>query len=411
MTEQKSSGKALLFIFITLFIDVMGIGIIIPVLPKLIMSMEHCTIEEATVIGGWMMFIYSFMQFFFSPLLGALSDRFGRRPVLLISLLGFGIDYLFLGFAGSISLLFIGRLIAGVTGASFTVAGAYIADISPPEKRAQNFGIIGAAFGLGFIAGPALGAAIAHFGERVPFFVAAGLSLANWLYGFFILPESLKPENRRAFQWKRANPVGALLQMIKHPMVLRLAIVFFLVNLAGQSLPSTWAYYTMERYGWTEKGVGFSLAYVGLCIAIVQGGLTRIIIPKIGEQRAVYTGLILNTIGMIAVALSGEGWMLFVAMIPLSMGGLAGPSLQSITSKEIPANEQGELQGFMTSVMSITAIVGPLLMTNLFSAGASGKLGFDLPGAPYLCSALLLVSGLVFSYFTFRWVQKNNVQS
>lgn len=405
MTEQKSSGKALLFIFITLFIDVMGIGIIIPVLPKLIMSMEHCSIEEATVIGGWMMFIYSFMQFFFSPLLGALSDRFGRRPVLLISLLGFGIDYLFLGFAGSISLLFIGRLIAGVTGASFTVAGAYIADISPPEKRAQNFGIIGAAFGLGFIAGPALGAAIAHFGERVPFFVAAGLSLANWLYGFFILPESLKPENRRAFQWKRANPVGALIQMIKHPVVLRLAIVFFLVNLAGQSLPSTWAYYTMERYGWTEKGVGFSLAYVGLCIAIVQGGLTRIIIPKIGEQRAVYTGLILNTIGMIAVALSGEGWMLFIAMIPLSMGGLAGPSLQSITSKEIPANEQGELQGSMTSVMSITAITGPLLMTNLFSAGASGSFGYNLPGAPYLCSALLLVSGLLFSWFTFRWVK------
>ncbi len=411
MTEQKSSGKALLFIFITLFIDVMGIGIIIPVLPKLIMSMEHCTIEEATVIGGWMMFIYSFMQFFFSPLLGALSDRFGRRPVLLISLLGFGIDYLFLGFAGSISLLFIGRLIAGITGASFTVAGAYIADISPPEKRAQNFGIIGAAFGLGFIAGPALGAAIAHFGERVPFFVAAGLSLANWLYGFFILPESLKPENRRAFQWKRANPVGALIQMIKHPVVLRLAIVFFLVNLAGQSLPSTWAYYTMERYGWTEKGVGFSLAYVGLCIAIVQGGLTRIIIPKIGEQRAVYTGLILNTIGMIAVAISGEGWMLFVAMIPLSMGGLAGPSLQSITSKEIPANEQGELQGFMTSVMSITAIIGPLLMTNLFSAGASGSLGFDLPGAPYLCSALLLVSGLLFSWFTFRWVKSRQTNS
>jgi DHA1 family tetracycline resistance protein-like MFS transporter len=402
MTEQKSSGKALLFIFITLFIDVMGIGIIIPVLPKLIMSMEHCTIEEATVIGGWMMFIYSFMQFFFSPLLGALSDRFGRRPVLLISLLGFGIDYLFLGFAGTISLLFLGRLIAGITGASFTVAGAYIADISPPEKRAQNFGIIGAAFGLGFIAGPAVGAAIAQFGERVPFFAAAGLSLANWLYGYFILPESVKPENRRAFQWKRANPVGALLQMIKHPMVLKLAIVFFLVNLVGQSLPSTWAYYTMERYGWTEKGVGFSLAYVGLCIAIVQGGLTRVIIPKIGEQRAVYTGLILNTIGMIAVALSGEGWMLFVAMIPLSMGGLAGPSLQAITSKEIPANEQGELQGFMTSVMSITAIIGPLLMTNLFSAGASGKLGIDLPGAPYLCSATLLVLGLFFAIYTFR---------
>lgn len=399
MSDKPKGNRALLFIFITLFIDVMGIGIIIPVLPKLIMQMEHCSIEEANVIGGYMMFIYSFMQFFFSPLLGALSDRFGRRIVLLISLFGFGVDYLFLGFAGTIGLLFVGRLIAGITGASFTVAGAYIADISPPEKRAQNFGIIGAAFGLGFIAGPALGAAISGFGDRVPFFVAAGLALLNWLYGYFILPESLKPENRRKFEWKRANPVGALLQLIRKPVVAQLAIVFFLINLAGQSLPGCWPYYTMERYGWGEAGVGLSLAFVGLCIAIVQGGLTRVIIPKIGEQRSVHYGLIMSTIGLAGIAFSSEAWMIFVAIVPLALGGISGPSLQSIVSKEIPANEQGELQGFLTSVMSITAILGPLLFPWLFSSFSSGKYGVVLPGAPYICAAILQLAALIFAWY------------
>ncbi|MBI3510547.1 MAG: TCR/Tet family MFS transporter [Bacteroidetes bacterium] len=396
MTE-KTNKRALLFIFITLFVDVMGIGIIIPVLPKLIMGMAHCTLEHATVIGGRMGFIYAFMQFFFSPVLGALSDRFGRRTVLLISLFGFGIDYLILGFAKTIVVLFIGRLIAGITGASFTVAGAYIADISPPEKRAQNFGIIGAAFGLGFIAGPALGGALAHFGPRIPFFAAAGLSLLNWLYGFFILPESLKPENRRKFQWKRANPLGSLLQLSKHPVVVRMAVVFFLVNLAGQSLPNVWSYYTIKRYHWTEAGVGLSLTYVGMLIAIVQGGLTRIIIPKIGEKRSIYFGLIMNIIGMTGIALSGNPLWLFVATVPLTLGGLAGPSMQSVLSKAIPANEQGELQGFMNSVMSITAIIGPLLMPWLFSTFSNGYHGIILLGAPYFCSAILSSAALIYA--------------
>lgn len=395
-------NKALLFIFITLFIDVMGIGIIIPVLPKLIMSLEHCTIDEANVIGGWMMTIYSLMQFVFSPLLGALSDRYGRRSVLLLSLFGFGIDYLFLGFAGTITMLFIGRLIAGITGASFTVAGAYIADISPPEKRAQNFGIIGAAFGLGFIAGPAIGGLISGFGDRVPFFVAAGLALVNWLYGFFILPESLKPENRRKFEWKRANPVGALLQLIKKPIVLKLAIVFFLLNLAGQSLPGVWAYYTMHRFHWEEGGVGLSLAFVGLCVAIVQAGLTRVIIPKIGEQRAVYYGIMLAMIGLTGIAFSWEAWMLFVATFVLALGGINGPSLQSIVSKEIPANEQGELQGFLTSVMSITAILGPLLFPWLFSSFVKGEFGIVFPGAPYVAAAFMQLCAWIFAWWILR---------
>jgi DHA1 family tetracycline resistance protein-like MFS transporter len=402
MSEQKSGNKALLFIFITLFIDVMGIGIIIPVLPKLIMNMEHCTIGRANLIGGWMMFIFSFMQFVFSPLLGALSDRFGRRPVLLFSLFGFGIDYLFMGFAGTIALLFVGRLIAGITGASFTVAGAYIADISPPEKRAQNFGIIGAAFGLGFIAGPALGGLISGFGDRVPFFVAAGLALLNWLYGFFVLPESLKPENRRNFEWKRANPVGALIQLLKKPMVARIAIIFFLINLAGQSLPMCWSYYSIEKFAWTERGIGFSLAFVGICVAIVQGGLTRVIIPKIGERRAIIWGIFFAMIGMIGIAFAWEGWVLFAATVPLALGGINGPSLQSLASKEIPANEQGELQGILTSVMSVTAIFGPWIFPWLFSTFSAGYKGVIMPGAPYLFAAILQFGALVYAMVLLR---------
>lgn len=402
MTEKSGSNKALLFIFITLLIDVMGIGIIIPVLPKLIMNMEHCTIERANIIGGGMMFIFSLMQFVFSPLLGALSDRYGRRPVLLLSLFGFGIDYLFLGFAGTITLLFVGRLIAGITGASFTVAGAYIADISPPEKRAQNFGIIGAAFGLGFIAGPAIGGLISGFGDRVPFFVAAGLALLNWLYGYFVLPESLKPENRRKFEWKRANPVGALIQLVTKPMVARIAIIFFLINLAGQSLPMCWSYFAIEKFAWSEKGIGLSLAFVGICVAIVQGGLTRVIIPKIGEKRAVIWGTFFAMIGMIGIAFAWEGWMLFVATIPLALGGLNGPSLQSLASKEIASNEQGELQGILTSVMSVTAILGPWLFPWLFSTFSAGFNGIVMPGAPYLCAAFLQFCALTYAWFLLR---------
>ncbi len=402
MSEPKSGNKALLFIFITLFIDVMGVGIIIPVLPKLIMNMEHCTIERANIIGGMMMFIFSFMQFVFSPLLGALSDRYGRRIVLLISLFGFGIDYLFMGFAGTIAMLFVGRLIAGITGASFTVAGAYIADISPPEKRAQNFGIIGAAFGLGFIAGPALGGLISGFGDRVPFFVAAGLALLNWLYGFFVLPESLKPENRRNFEWKRANPVGALIQLVKKPVVARIAVIFFLINLAGQSLPMCWSYFAIEKFQWTETGIGFSLAFVGVCVAIVQGGLTRVIIPRIGERRAVIWGIFFAMIGMIGIAFAWEGWVLFAATVPLALGGINGPSLQSLASKEIAANEQGELQGILTSVMSVTAILGPWVFPWLFSTFSAGFRGIVMPGAPYLFAAVLQFSALIYAAYLLR---------
>jgi DHA1 family tetracycline resistance protein-like MFS transporter len=400
--DNKQNNKALLFIFITLLVDVIGLGIIIPVLPDLIISILHCNTPHAAVIGGWMMLAYSAMQFLFSPVLGGLSDRFGRRPILLCSLFAFGIDYFILGFANSIPFLFIGRFIAGVTGASFTTASAYIADISTPQTRAKNFGMIGAAFGLGFIIGPAIGGLLGSFGLRVPFFVAAGLSFANVIYGYFIVPESLKPENRRIFEWKRANPLGALLHLKNYPMLIGLTSAFFLINLAGQSLPSTWAFFGKYRFGWDEGMIGLSLAVVGLSIAIVQGGLNRIIVPKLGEKKSVLFGFTFYAIGMAACAASTSTWMIFIAVVPLALGGLGGPSAQSLMTSQVPANAQGELQGTLTSLISVSAIIGPLLFPFLFSYFTSENAPVAIPGAALYCSSLLAICALIVSVFVFR---------
>ncbi len=393
MAEKRSA--ALIFIFITLLIDVTGIGIIIPVLPKLIQEMTGGTLSDASEYGGWLLFAYSIMQFFCSPILGGLSDQYGRRPVLLASLFGFGIDYLFLGFAPTIFWLFVGRIVSGITGASFTTAGAYIADISEPEKRAQNFGLIGAAFGLGFIIGPAIGGVLGHYGARIPFFAAAGLTLLNWLYGFFVVPESLKPENRRPFDWKRANPVGSLLQLKSYPVVISLVGSFVCIYIAGHATQSTWTYYTMEKFKWTEDWVGYSLGFVGLTVAIVQGGLNRVLIPKLGSVRSVYIGLSFYVIGFLCFGFATKDWMMFAFMIPYAMGGLAGPSLQGIISSQVPANEQGELQGGLNSLISLTSIVGPLLMTHLFAYFTSAAAPVYFPGAPFVMGAFLTVLGIV----------------
>lgn len=400
--SAKPKNNALFFIFLTLLIDVIGLGIIIPVMPDLIISIVHCDTPHASVISGWMMLAYSSMQFLFSPVLGGLSDRFGRRPILLCSLLAFGIDYFILGFANSIAFLFVGRFIAGMTGASFTTATAYIADISTPETRAKNFGMVGAAFGLGFIIGPAIGGMLGGFGLRVPFFAAAGLSLLNTLYGFFVVPESLKPENRRKFEWKRANPLGALLHLRRYPMLIGLSTAFLLINLAGQSLPTTWAFFGKYQLHWTEGTIGISLAVVGLGIAGVQGGLNRVLIPKLGEKRSIYLGFLFYAIGMAACALSTQTWMAFAAMLPLALGGLAGPSTQSLMSSQVPPNEQGELQGTLTSMMSVTAIIGPLLFPYLFSYFNSESAPVHLPGAAFLCSAALTLMALLVCIVVFR---------
>ena len=335
------------------------------------------------------------MQFIFSPILGGLSDQYGRRPVLLASLFGFGIDYIFLGFAPSIGWLFVGRLIAGVLGASFTTAGAYIADVSPPEKRAQNFGLIGAAFGLGFIIGPMLGGLLGQYGARVPFFVSAGLALLNWLYGYFVLPESLLPENRRPFDWKRANPVGSLRHLKKYPIIFGLVIPLVLIYIAGYATQSTWTYFTMEKFGWDEKWVGYSLAFVGVMAALVQGGLTRTIIPRLGNTKSIYWGLSAYGISFFMYAFANQGWMLFAITILAALGGIATPALQAIMSNEVPANEQGELRGALTSLMSLTAVVGPVMMTSLFAYFTTSAAPVVFPGAPFAMGGVLTLLSLV----------------
>lgn len=387
----KNRKPALGFIFITLLLDVIGFGIIIPIIPKYISHLIGSDLSNASIYSGWLMFSFSVMQFLFSPVLGSLSDRYGRRPILLISLFGFGLNYLIIAFAPTIGWLFIGRILAGIMGASFTTASAYIADISTPEKRAQNFGLIGAAFGLGFIIGPVMGGILGHYGMKLPFLVAAGLTFVNWAYGYFVLPESLPKRYRRRFDFKRANPVGSLLQLRKYPVIWGLIGSLICVYIAGFATQSTWTFFTMEAFHWNETLVGYSLGLVGLLMAVVQGGLVRIINPKLGPVKSIYTGLIFYGAGLVMIALAPQGWMLFLIMIPFSIGGIANPAIQSIISNEVPANEQGELQGALTSLMSVTSIVGPLLMTGLFSFFTSKSAPLYFPGAPFMMGAVLVV--------------------
>lgn len=390
------------FIFITLFLDVMGWGLIIPVLPTLVSSLKGVPINEASSYGAVLLFGYAFSQFLFAPVLGNLSDQFGRRPVLLLSLFGFSVNYLLLAWAPSFFWLIVGRIVAGVAGSSVSTAGAYIADVSTEETRAKNYGMVGAAFGLGFIIGPAVGGVVASLGVRAPFYAAAGLCLLNGLYGYFILPESLSPENRRSFNWKRANPFGALKVFQSHPTVARLAIVYFLIYLGAQAVQSTWSYFTMYRFGWNEKIVGLSLAVVGLLVAIVQSVLTRVVNPKIGNEKSIYIGLSFYSIGLFAFAFASMGWMMFVFLIPYCLGGLAGPSLQSKLASLLPANVQGELQGALTSLMSLTAILGPLIMNNLFAYFTRPDSTIHFPGIAFFIGSLAMLSSLIISKLTFN---------
>jgi DHA1 family tetracycline resistance protein-like MFS transporter len=398
---MKGNRKAALgFIFVTMLLDVTGLGIIIPVFPKLISQLIHGDLSTASLWGSWLVSVFAIMQFFFSPVLGGLSDRYGRRPVLLLSLLGFGLDYLVMAYAPTIWWLFATRVFAGMMGASFTTATAYIADISTPEKRAQNFGMIGVAFGLGFIIGPMAGGILGKISSRLPFIVAACCSLLNTLYGFFILPESLAPENHRKFDWKRANPVGNLKQLSKYPVVLGMVASILCLYIAAHAVQSTWTYYTMLKFSWNEDTVGYSLAFVGLMVGAVQGGLIRVIIPKIGKKWSVYSGIILYTIGLLLFGLSNQSWMMFAFLIPYAMGGIAGPALQGIMSDKVPANAQGELQGGLTGLVSLTSIFGPLVMCGLFNYFTKKDTPLYLPGAPFFMAALLCLLALLFAMRT-----------
>jgi DHA1 family tetracycline resistance protein-like MFS transporter len=380
---------AIIFIFITIVIDVLGIGIIVPVIPKIILELTGKGLSEASKYSGLLMSSYAIMQFVFSPIIGGLSDKYGRRPVILASLFGFFFDYLILIFAPTFTWLFVARIIAGITGASFTTATAYIADISTDENRSKNFGMVGAAFGLGFIIGPPIGGILGDIGTRVPFMFAAGLTLINALYGYFVLPESLKKENRREFDWKRANPVGSLKNIGRYPALLGLIGALFCLQIAGQAHPSTWSYFTMKEFNWTLKEVGYSLAFVGLMVAIVQGGLNRVINPKLGDRNSIIIGLLFYGIGFILFAFATKGWMMYIFMVPFGLGGIAGPALQSMITKQVAPNEQGELQGGITSMQSITTIIGPLFASNLFSYFSAEDAPIFFPGAAFFMAGVV----------------------
>jgi DHA1 family tetracycline resistance protein-like MFS transporter len=391
-------------------LDVIGLGIIIPVVPQLLQHLMHITdktdISSIAKPAMLMTFIYAAMQFIFAPILGSLSDHYGRRPILLFSLLGFGLDYIFLAFAPTIGWLFVGRIFSGITGASITTAAAYMADISDEKTRAKNFGMIGAAFGLGFIIGPLLGGLLGELGPRIPFLVAAGLALINALYGYFILPESLDKEHRRAFDIKRANPIGSLKNLNKYPAVFGLIIALFFIYLSAHSVQSNWSFANISKFGWTPKMIGISLGVVGLLVSLVQGVLIRFINPKIGNEKSVYYGIMLYAIGLILFAFASQTWMMFLFLIPYCLGGISGPALQAIISLHVSKNEQGELQGSLTGLQSLTTIIGPPMMIGLTSYFSikNDPNHIYFPGAAFLLGALFMISSAIIAY----WVLKHD---
>lgn len=400
---KKSKKQAAVgFIFITMLIDIIGWGIIIPVIPSLIKELINGDISEASKYGGWLTFAYAITQFIFAPIIGNLSDKYGRRPILLMSLFGFSLDYLLLAFAPTIAWLFVGRILAGITGASITTASAYIADVSTSENRAKNFGMIGAAFGLGFIIGPVIGGLLGQYGARVPFYAAAILCMLNFLYGYFILPESLDKENRRNFEWKRANPIGAFLHLKKYPNLIGLIIAIFILYVGSHAVQSNWSFYTMYRFNWDERMVGISLGIIGLLVGIVQGGLIRWINPKIGNVKSIYIGLLLYTIGMFLFAFATESWMMFLFLIPYCLGGIAGPALQAVVSENVNPSEQGEIQGTLTSLMSASSIIGPPMMASVFYFFTHDEAPFKFPGAPFVLGGVLMLVSTILAYRTLR---------
>jgi DHA1 family tetracycline resistance protein-like MFS transporter len=405
MDQQSFSKNALLFILITICMDSIGLGIIIPSFPALIADTAHVSIKDSHSYFGWVMGAYAFMQFLFSPMIGSLSDRFGRRPVLLTSVLGMGIDYIFMYFAPDLFWLVLGRTISGMFGASYTSAAAYIADISAPEDRAKNFGMIGAAFGIGFILGPAMGGLIAdsNMGPRGPFLVAGCLSLLNFIYGFLVLRESLPVHDRRAFEWKRANPLGALKQLKRYKKNRYLFLVVFLVLFSNMAVHTTWNYYSIEKFGWTAKDVGISLAVVGVCFGVVQGGLSGVLVRKLGEKGAATFGLVTLIVIMTGIGLVPYGWMLYVLILPYAFANIVDPAIRSLVSNETANNEQGELQGIFTSLMSLAEIIGPPFMMWVYHWGVSASAAPGwLYGTPYYAGAVLALAALI----VLRWALK-----
>jgi DHA1 family tetracycline resistance protein-like MFS transporter len=394
-TPVRTTRHALAFIAVTLLLDTIGFGLIMPVYPRLLVELTGESLSRAAVYGGWLGFVFAVMQFVFAPILGNLSDRYGRRRVLLFAIGALGIDYIIMGFAPTLAWLFVGRAIAGAAGASFTPAYAYVADISPPEQRAQNFGVVGAAFGIGFIIGPAIGGLLGTLGPRAPFFAAAALSLINFCYGFFVLPESLPPERRRAFQWRRANPLGTLAQMKKHPVVLGVLGALFLWGLGNQVMPSTWAFYTKLRFGWSEAMIGASFAMVGVVMASSQAIVMRRLVPRLGERRTALIGITSGMIGYAGFGLATATWMMFALFATWFFAAIVMPTMNAFMSHRISPDAQGELQGAVASLFSLAAIIGPPIMTHLFARFSSPESTVHLPGAAFLAAAVLAAGCLL----------------
>ena len=395
-SEAKTSRLALTFIFITMLIDTIGLGIIIPVSPGIIAQLTHQNLSGAARWGGWLFFSYALMQFLCAPLIGNLSDRFGRRPVLILSLVMLGVDYLITGLAPTIALLFVGRILSGVAGAAYPTANAYIADISPPEKRAANFGLVGAAFGVGFVLGPAVGGFVGeHFGLRAPFFVAAGFSFANALFGLLVLHESLPVERRRRFELWRANPLGALKALSHFPQLAMLLAVLVLVQFAHDSLPSTWTYYTMLKFGWGPGDVAWSLVAIGILTAFSFAVLPRLVVPRIGERGAVYVGFLFGSVAYLGYALASKAWLFYAWMIPFTLGSVGGPALNAIMSHSVPPTEQGELQGASSSITSLTSVIAMWAMPTLFAWFTGKGAPIYFPGASFFAAAICELGALL----------------
>ena len=413
--------RAFLFIFITVLLNMIGFGVIMPVMPQLIMEVTGEDISHAAKWGGYLSVVYALMQFFMMPIIGGLSDRYGRRPVLLTSLAAYSFDFLIMALAPVIGVILVARMFAGAFAATFSTANAYIADISPPEKRAANFGMMGAAFGLGFIIGPAIGGFLGdNFGPRAPFYFVAATGALNFIFGYLVLPETLKDENKRKFDWRRANAFGNFKQFAQYPIMLPIAGVLFLSQLAHWTYPSVWAYYAEKKFLWTPGMIGASLMFVGVTSAIVQGGLTRIIIPKIGERAAALFAMSVTAVAYCCFALATKGWMIYAIIAFSALGGLAQPALQGIMSRTMPANAQGELQGAIAAVMSMSMVIGPFFMTQTFSAFSAPGEPFTLfnitllpegapfyfPGAPFILASILEVFAIAMLFIAFGRIRR-----
>ena len=393
--RQPKGQRATVFVFVTVLIDAMGIGIILPVMPDLIRELTDLTLGGAALWGGYLSFIYALMQFAAGPTLGNLSDRFGRRPVLLLSLFALAVDYLIMGFAPALWLLFVGRALAGIAGATYATANAFIADISPPQQRAQNFGLLGAGFGVGLVAGPLIGGLAGELGTRAPFFAAAALAFANLAYGALVLPESLAPESRRRFDWRRANPLGAARQIAAMPAVAWLFLAMFLFDLAHHVYPAIWSFYAKEAFAWSNAEVGLSLAFVGVCFAVTQGWLIRFILPRLGEAGTAFWGLVVSIAGLVCFGVITQGWMVYVLIFLTALGAVVTPAMTGLMSSRVPGNAQGELQGALASVLGVALIISPVMMTQTFGYFTGATAPIYLPGAPFLGAAALMALALV----------------